>query len=310
MEMIEVIPKFPEEKPKMKDVIGKARSFLNELEINMDAEGIFETMGVSPHKTFLLEGPPGTGKTFCIDAYNNTRNAHIVKSLKNLKKDEVISFKDFKTIVFPYDIGRYGTAYINMGSRRVQTFFDTCYIFARHGVKTLAVMDEFDAVGQSRASSASRGHNEDKKVLETIMKNLQYSHDLSNMYVVLMTNEPDSCDEAVLRAGRIDQKITFDLPEPKERDYAFREAIKKINQKAGYFVIRGVNYDNLVELSEGFNYADIYQSVENAVRKRAREIYYEKGNIAKPGRVYRSRLEEAIKEHKEKYHPTKRGIGF
>ena len=105
--------------------------------------------------------------------------------------------------------------------------------------------------------------------------------------------------------------FSYIKPEYLERvNNAFREAIKKINQKAGYFVIRGVNYDNLVELSEGFNYADIYQSVENAVRKRAREIYYEKGNIAKPGRVYRSRLEEAIKEHKEKYHPTKRGIGF
>ncbi|MFW6283211.1 MAG: AAA family ATPase [Minisyncoccales bacterium] len=310
MKKQEIIPKFPEERPKIKDVVGEARNFIDELEVNIEAEGIFKKMGVNPNKTFLLEGLPGTGKTFSINAYNNTKNSNIVNHMKNLKQGEMIGFDEFNTMMFPYDIGKYGTAYINMGSKIVQNFFDTCYAYSELGIKTLVVMDEFDAVGQSRRSSGSRGHNEDKKVLETIMKNLQTSHDKNNMYVVLMTNEPDSCDEAVLRAGRIDQKVKFNLPKPKERDYAFREAIRKVNKNAGYFVIRGIHYDNLVEMSEGFNYADIFQSVENAVKKRAKELYLETGDINKQGRVYRSRLENAVMEHKKSYQPTKKGIGF
>lgn len=327
----ETIPNFSpmqlEGDPQKLDVIGKAKDFLDKLEVNIGAEEIFNAMGTKPEKTFLLYGFPGTGKSMCVQAFNNfmndnayqkykrilkerEENISLVKNEKRNAEDDKITFNDLNLITFPYDIGNYGTAYINMGSRIVQSFFDTCFGFASLGKKVLIAMDEFDSLGASRKQSLSSGHAEDRKVLETIIKNLQKVHDTPNMYGVFMTNEPSICDEAVLRAGRIDERYFFDLPDERERKAGFRKAISNINKKAGYNVIRGYRFEPLVELSKGFNYADIFQSVERAVKQKAKDIYSRKEDfIVKAGKVGRSDLEKAVKEHKESF-KSKKKIGF
>ena len=72
--MPQYLPMTVEGKPIVKDVLGTARDFLDELVMNIEGEGIFKTMGVEPDKTFLLYGPPGTGKTMSIKAFNNSMN--------------------------------------------------------------------------------------------------------------------------------------------------------------------------------------------------------------------------------------------
>ncbi|MFW6047492.1 MAG: AAA family ATPase, partial [Candidatus Woesearchaeota archaeon] len=177
--------------------------------------------------------------------------------------------------------------------------------------KVLIAMDEFDSLGTSRKRSMESNHSEDRKVLETIMKNLQKAHDKENIYTILMTNEPEICDDAVLRAGRIDKKYFIGLPNEEERKIGFKKAVENINKRAGYSVIRGTNYDNLVELSEGFSYADIFQSVENSVKQRAKEIYESTADNTKKGVVNSNRLENIIKDHNDKFiKKDKNTIGF
>jgi len=302
--------------PQKEDVVGKAKDFLDKLEVNIGAEEIFNAMGTQPEKTFLLYGPPGTGKSMCIQAINNYMNKEITdrfseKASPEELKENPLSLRDFGLMTFPYDIGSHGTAYINMGSRILQTFFDTCFTVASKGKKVLIVMDEFDALGSSRKQSLNSGHAEDRKVLETIMKNLQKVHDTSNLYSVLMTNEPEICDNAVLRAGRIDERYFLDIPNGEERKKGFEKAIDNINKKASYEIISHYSLDNLVDISQGFSYADIFQSVEKSVKQKAREVYLQREeSIIKPGKVSRSELEKSVKEHKENFKESKKQIGF
>ncbi len=317
---IDVRPEMPSAYPLAKDVIGESKEFVDEFMLNVNGEGIFKTMGVSPNKTFVIDGPPGVGKTFAIKAINNQMNVNVYKMVEKIAiarvnngpqelQDKIIDADDFNLLCFSYDIGKYGTAYINMGSRRIQQFFEEVGMYAKYGINTLIICDEADALFAKRGSSNS--HGEDHKVIETLMKNMQIAHDTARIYLILMSNMPEGIDPAVMRAGRIDKRYTFNLPKIEEREKAFKHAIFQRNQKAGYCVIRGYDTDSLAELSDGFNYADIYQTVEGAIRKRAREIIKGKTDkLINLGYIKQSRLEKAVLDHKVQFSQNKYLIGF
>jgi len=283
--------------PQVTDLYGTASEFVRDFISSTQGEQVFSAMGVSPDKCFLLQGEPGTGKSMAISALNNTFNLGCLEDIvaqREAGEDPEIDLDLVKLFVFEYSIGKYGTAYINQGSRNVQKVFDTAGLYAMMGKKVLVSIDEADSLLGSRKSSL-QSHSEDRKILETLMTNLQSAHDTPNFYVTLMTNTPEDCDPASLRSGRVDRTYTFKLPNPEERRLAIEGEIMNINGKAGYQVIRKYNTDNLVNLSEGFNYADIRNYLETAVRQRAREVVQDRTTKVIPAAyVMGPRLEKAF----------------
>lgn len=314
-------PTIPLKKPVKENVVGKAREFINEIDESMENAGIYYSLGIMPEKTFILSSEPGLGKTLCVKALNNSKNSNLVKKIEEIKEknllvfnnqsEESISFEDFKMLLFEYDIGKYGTAYINMGSRTIQAFFDKCFEYSLYDVPILISIDECDALFRSR-NSRIESHSEDRKVLETLMKNLQVAHDTPNIYIVMMTNVIDSIDEASIRAGRIDRRITFNMPNFNERKLAYNNAIKNINKLAGYKVIRTYSLEPLADISKGFSYADIYQSIEKSLREKAKElIKVKEPGIVRAGYIKQGKLEKAVLEHKKEFKKKQeKKIGF
>ena len=295
--------------PLLEDLVGTAKEFADDFSLYSSNTGIFSSMGVNAPSTFLLEGEPGTGKTMAIHALNNSYNKSVfIKSLKG----EPLKGADFNLMVFEYSIGRHGTAYINRGSRTVQTFFDKVGAIAKYGMPVLVFLDEADALLPDRNGNI-QGHSEDRKVLETIMKNLQIAHDTRGMNVVLASNTANQCDEASLRAGRIDKKYHFELPNQDERALAYTHFIEKANARAGYKVVRGSTPSILAEMSEGFNYADIKQSIDLGIIKRATELSQNRvQGIIPAGYINQKRLEYSVKDHAQRFKkkPQKATIGF
>lgn len=307
---VELIQQEIDTTPLRKDVAGKAGEFVDDFIRAKDSEKIYSAMGVQPDKTFLISGPPGTGKTLATRALNNEANIKFREKLEEIVKEQALAKDvegpsrpvtadkgDLGVLMFPYDIGKFGTAYINRGSLMVQNFFDQAGMYAKYEIPTVIVLDEADALLSSRRDNTS-SHGEDNKVLETIMKNLQTVHDTPNMYAILMTNFSEKCDDASIRAGRIDKQYVFDLPTLDERIKGYELAAERLNENAGYKVVRNFDASILAEMSDAFNYADIVESVNSAVKYRAKEISLNRENKVIPaGYVSQKRLENAVKEH-------------
>ena len=233
---------------------------LEEVIISIENPDLFRMFGIEPYKSFLFKGEPGTGKTYFI----------------NYLKDR-LNQKHFKTYIIDYEIGVYGTAYINQGAVIMERLFT-------HGInmlensdyeRILYVFDEADVIVGKRGHL--KGHREDDKIVNVIMKHQQRIHDNeTNEYMFFMTNFPDIIDEAVLRSQRIDKIITFENPTDNVRINYIREKINEINKNAICEYISDKNLEKLIDVTEGMTFADLKQGIDNAIRSY---IFDEKKNM-------------------------------
>ena len=300
--------------PKVENLVGEARKFSEDFISNVSNFRTYQYFGVQPDKVYLLEGEPGTGKTMAVNAIKNTMNKDLYEYTMALNKDDRPTDQEMrrqcKGLFFEYSIGEHGTAYINMGSRRVQGFFETAYL-ASLKVPTVIVMDEVDALLSSRTSNI-QSTSEDRKMLETIMKNMQKLHDTPNMYAILMTNTSDQCDVASLRAGRVDKRIVFNKPNYEERVHAYRSMIRQAKEKVDFDIFGRLNFSRLGERSEGFNYADIDYSIQDSIKSKIKNIITSKSNkIITVERITMGDLEKSVLEHKKSFvKKDKAKVGF
>ena len=219
-------------------------------------------------------------------------------------------------LIAKYEIGKYGTAYINRGSVILQSFFDQgreVLNDKKRGLnKILYVFDEAEVLMGKRGSDRGE-HKEDDKLLDTLMLNLQQISDSDEeQYIFFMTNKIDLIDDASIRSGRVDKKVKFQNPDYPARYELFSNAIKKINEKAKYSVIRNFDLGELAKKSNAFNCVDCLEIPSRAVKKKINEILIERTNKNIP-RAYINQkgLIDEIEKQKVTYSRTKKAkIGF
>ena len=146
---------------------------------------VFAAMGVPFPSAFVLHGPPGTGKTFAVQA--------LVDYLR--------------WPVFHADASSLGSPYIHETSRKIADLFRNA---AEHA-PSIVVIDELESY---LAERSSRGQH----ALEEMAEFLRVIPTLPEKRVLLaaMTNRLDLIDSAILRRGRIDHMVFVDMPAQSE----------------------------------------------------------------------------------------------
>jgi len=278
------------------------RQKLENIVTQMSNSMAFRMFGVAPNQSYLLTGPPGTGKTYSVEL--------IAKELASRKTEGVA--------VLRYDIGQQGSRYINQNAVNMQSFFDAGQKLIGQNKMGRTInhifyfFDEADALVGSRGEY---GNKEDDKVLETMMKNLQYIDDRGdNEYVFMTTNHPQLFDKAVLRSGRINEKLQFDLPNQEAREALFRGHISNHNMLLGYNLFYRPQVNKYVTMTEGFNCADIKRTVEDSIRNRLLEEYNKpeakQGEVIEAYKVHNKNILDVIVKIKKEKDPQKKRMGF
>jgi cell division protease FtsH len=200
----------------------------------------YQRLGAQIPHGILLVGAPGTGKTLLARAVAGESN----RPFFSLSASEFVE------------------AIVGVGAARVRDLFSK----AKAAAPSIIFIDELDAIGRSRASSASFGANDEREqTLNQILTEMDGFTPNQNVVVLAATNRPEVLDPALLRPGRFDRRVTVSPP-----DRAGREAILKIHTRR-VSLAPDVNLGEIAGATAGFVGADLHNIVNEAALIAARK---------------------------------------
>jgi 26S proteasome regulatory subunit T1 len=205
---------------------------------------IYTQLGIDPPKGVMLYGPPGTGKTLTAKAVANRTDACFIK----ISGCELVQ------------------KYVGEGARLVRELFQ----MAKTKKACIIFFDEIDSIGGVRSDDPESGDTEVQRTMLEIVNQLDGFDKRGNIKVLMATNRPDVLDPALVRPGRIDRKIEFNLP-----DLEGRVEIFKIHAKS-MPIEKGVRFELLARLCTSTTGADIrsvcIEAGMYAIRERRKVI--------------------------------------
>lgn len=236
-----IYPDDTKEKVTFKDVAGakEAKEELAEIVEFLRAPKKFTDIGAEIPKGVLLMGAPGTGKTMLARAVAGEAGVPFFH----------LSGSEFEEM------------FVGVGASRVRDLFD----MAKKAAPAIIFIDEIDAVGRARGSSISGQGEGREQTLNQILVEMDGFEPTMNLIVMAATNRPDVLDQALLRPGRFDRRVTLELPDRNDR-----EAILAVHVKSKPLA-EDVNLKVIAERTPGFSGADLYSLMNEGAILAARE---------------------------------------
>jgi cell division protease FtsH len=196
--------------------------------------------GRIPHGV-LLSGAPGTGKTLLARA---------------VAGEASVPF-------FSMAASEFVEAIVGVGAARVRSLFKE----AKEAQPSIVFIDELDAIGRSRTSGVagfSGGNDEREQTLNQILTEMDGFDSSTGVIVIAATNRPDVLDQALLRPGRFDRRVTVSAP-----DRSGRAAIMKVHTR-GVPLAPDVDLGRIAATTPGMVGADLANLVNEAALLAAR----------------------------------------
>ena len=200
----------------------------------------FNKIGIKPSKGILLYGPPGTGKTL------------LAKAIATESQANFISVK--------------GPALFNMWVGESERGLRKIFEKARQAAPTVIFFDEIDSIAPKR----STGSGITKRVVNTLLSEMDGIEQLNDVIVIAATNRPDILDPALLRPGRFDKVIAVQIPDKKSRAEIFKVHTSKM------LLSKDIDFEKLVEKTENYSGADIESLCREAGMIAMRAFIYDR----------------------------------
>ena len=183
----------------------------------------YKEMGAKMPKGVLLVGPPGTGKTLIAKAMAGEAGVPFYSA----------SGSDFVEM------------YVGVGARNVRKLFAK----ARKNPASVIFIDEIDAVAKKRGGRDS--HSENEQTVNALLTEMDGFKENDNIIVIVATNRVDVLDDAFVRPGRFDKRITVNLPDKQDRISIIKRYM--VNKK----VSEDVSIEEIAQQTIGFSGAGI-----------------------------------------------------
>ncbi|HWF35815.1 MAG TPA: ATP-dependent zinc metalloprotease FtsH, partial [Solirubrobacteraceae bacterium] len=220
--------------------IDEAKSELTEIVDFLRDPAPYERLGGRMPHGVLLSGAPGTGKTLLARAVAGEAQA----AFFSIAASEFIE------------------AIVGVGASRVRDLFSK----AKEAAPSIIFIDELDAIGRSRAGSvAVTGANDEREqTLDQILTEMDGFESTEAVVVLGATNRPEVLDQALLRPGRFDRRVTVQAP-----DRAGRRKILEVHTRA-IPLADDVDLDALASSTPGMVGADLANLANEAALLGAR----------------------------------------
>ena len=221
--------------------IDEAKEELTEIVDFLKNPDKYIRLGGKIPRGVLLSGAPGTGKTLLARAVAGEAGVPFFQ----------MSASEFVEMI------------VGVGASRVRDLFAQ----AKTAAPAIIFIDELDAIGRSRANAAaniSGGHDEREQTLNQILTEMDGFDPRTGVIVLGATNRPEVLDQALLRPGRFDRRVSVQPP-----DRAGREAILRVHTR-GVPLAADVNLGGIASSTPGMVGADLANLVNEAALLAAR----------------------------------------
>jgi cell division protease FtsH len=218
--------------------IDEAKAELEEIVDFLKDPKKYTRLGGAVPKGVLLVGAPGTGKTLLARAVAGEANVPF----------------------FSMGASEFVEMIVGVGASRVRDLFKQ----AREAAPAIIFIDELDAIGRARGSGAFGGNDEREQTLNQILTEMDGFSSREGVIVLAATNRPDVLDQALLRPGRFDRRVTVNPP-----DKNGRESILKVHTR-GVPLSVDVDLRIIAASTPGLVGADLRNLVNEAALMAAR----------------------------------------
>lgn len=168
------------------------RTLKQSVEWPLQHTALFEATDTDPPTGILLYGPSGTGKTLLVRALAGETDVNFL----HIEGPELVN------------------KYVGESEEAVRDVFDR----ARQAAPAIVFLDEIDAVAASRGGGDTGVTD---RVVSQLLTELDRAAADPTLTVVAATNRRDALDPALLRPGRFEEELQFNVPSRDERRAIF-----------------------------------------------------------------------------------------
>jgi len=200
---------------------------------------LYKKYSTTPSTGVLFYGPPGCGKTLLAKAVANSCGANFI----SIKGPELL------------------TMWFGESEANVRELFDK----ARQASPCILFFDELDSIARSRGGGGGDAGGAGDRVINQILTEMDGIESKKDVFIIGATNRPDILDPAILRPGRLDQKIYIPMP-----DIDSRESILQANLR-NTPIAADVSLRSIAEHTDGYSGADLAEICKRACKYAIRD---------------------------------------
>ncbi len=196
----------------------------------------YAAMKISFPGAFILQGPPGCGKTYAVE--------------------QLVDYLDWP--VFYVESGTIGSAYIHETSKRISTLFKE----AMRNAPSVLVIDEMESFLSTRTQSSETDGHHKEEIAEFLRRIPEAAK--NRVLIIGMTNMIESIDPAIRRRGRFDNIIEVGMPSTIEIEQVIESLLKNLPHD------EDIDTKGLAKKLEGAPMSDVAFIVREAARLAAK----------------------------------------
>ncbi|XP_051162880.1 nuclear valosin-containing protein-like isoform X2 [Leptopilina boulardi] len=219
---------------------------ITKLLVHMKHPEIFQQLGISPPRGFLLYGPPGCGKTLLAYAIAGELNVPLLK----IAGPELVA-------------GVSGES-----EARIRELFDQALALS----PCVLFLDEIDALAPHRANASKEMERRIVSQLLACLDDLGKKENGNRVLIIGATNRPDALDPALRRAGRFDREVALGIPDKESRKQILAVHTAKVKLSPS------VDLNRLASLTPGFVGADLVALIREASMVAINRLFAELKN--------------------------------